>query len=67
MFAPTDEAFDREVKYPGEGTLLEKMQFHVARGKHMKADLKDEEVYKCLLSKRTIRYNLYPNGKVRSF
>ncbi len=32
VFAPTDEAFEHELRYPNEAPLKEKMQFHVGRG-----------------------------------
>ena len=35
VFAPTDEAFASERRYPNEASVKDKMQFHVGRGLYM--------------------------------
>ena len=60
LFAPSNDAFDREKWYPGEDDFCSKMSFHIGRGLHKKDDLNDEQVIKSLLSKRTVRVNIYP-------
>lgn len=61
LFCPTDEAFAREKFYPGEDTMLDKMRMHVARGKFSSDMFENEITFKSLLSKRTIRINIYSN------
>jgi transforming growth factor-beta-induced protein len=60
LFAPNNDAFKHEKWYPGEDDFCSKMSIHIARGYYKQADLQDEQVIKSLLSKRTVRLNIYP-------
>lgn len=60
IFAPNNDAFAKEKWYPGENDYCSKMSFHIAKGYFKAEDLQDEQVVKSLLSKRTIRINIYP-------
>lgn len=64
MFAPSNDAFEHEKVYPGEADQTDKIRFHVGRGSVESDKFKDEMIIKSLLSKRGIRINKYPNGKV---
>lgn len=59
IFAPSDEAFAREKTYPGEDKLCDKISMHIGWGNIKKADVQNEMTTKTLLSKRTIRINVY--------
>ncbi len=66
IFAPSDDAFAHERKYPNEATLGDKIRFHLGRGLYKQKDLRDEGTIEALLHHRTIRINVYPNEKVRA-
>merc|ERR1719204_39826 len=65
VFAPTNEAFVREKKYPGvmanRSTVL---QMHIVKGKTYAQDIKDEQVARTVAKSRTIRFNIYKNGQL---
>jgi len=62
LFCPIDDAFEREKIYPGEDTLIDKMRLHVARGMFKSEVFQNEMTFKSLLSKRTVRMNVYTAG-----
>ncbi len=69
VFAPTDEAFDRQIKYPHEAPLNETMMFHVARYQHLSKEFTNEMTVPSLLALRKVRINKYlttdtANGRV---
>ncbi|XP_040566367.1 uncharacterized protein [Lepeophtheirus salmonis] len=66
VFAPNDTAFTCEQQYPTEYSLNEAMLFHVAMGKIMESDITHEKVVKSLLDGRTIRFNVYNGGQVKT-
>jgi len=64
VFAPTNEAFANEKVYPGEDTLCDKVKLHIGRGQVKSSEFANELTFKSLLSKRTVRINVYPNKVV---
>ena len=68
VFAPSDDAIEAQIHYPYEAPLKEMLEFHLGRGNYSAADItdRDEVTIKSMLPKRTIRFNVYGNGKVVS-
>lgn len=64
VFAPTNEAFAKEMHYPNEVTLAEKAKFHVAQGLIKSFDITDDKLVRTLLPKRFVRLNKYFGGEV---
>ena len=71
IFAPTNAAFENPKTYPsGRGhsmSLYDRVAYHIAKGLIKESSVKDEMKVPTLLSKRTIRFNVYGEVRISCF
>merc|ERR1712059_237903 len=62
LFCPINDAFDREVDFPGVASLADKMLQHVTWGRLTSSDFSNELTVKSLLPGSRVRVNIYTAG-----